>query len=149
VQNRFHTRKKKNTHSVKSYKKGGIVVQQEMVKSGIKRERKIISVSTKRQLTIPQKYYDLLGFDNEAECVLQADSLLIKPLQSTNTSEFSEQILADLISQGLEGAELLNAFKEYSKSIRPAIQKLIKETDEFAKSGKGRMSLDELFGKGE
>jgi len=124
-------------------------VQQEMVKSGLKRERKIISVSTKRQLTIPQKYYDLLGFDNEAECVLQEDSLIIKPLQSTNTSEFSEQILADLISQGLEGAELLSAFKEHLKSIRPAVQKLIKETDEFAKSGKGRMSLDELFGEDE
>ena len=124
-------------------------MQQEMVKNKFKRERKIISVSSKRQLTIPQKYYDLLGFDNEAECVLQADSLIIKPLQSTSTSEFSEQILADLISQGLEGAELLSAFKEQSKSIRPAVQKLIKETDEFAKSGKGSISLDELFGEGE
>ena len=124
-------------------------MQQEMVKSGLRRERKIISVSTKRQLTIPQKYYDLLGFDNEAECVLQEDSLVIKPLQSTNTSEFSEQILADLISQGLEGAELLSAFKERSKSIRPAVQKLINETDKFAKSGKGSLSPDELFGEDE
>lgn len=30
-------------------------------------ERKIISVSTKRQVTIPQKFFDLLGFQNEAE----------------------------------------------------------------------------------
>ncbi|MCL2628889.1 MAG: AbrB/MazE/SpoVT family DNA-binding domain-containing protein, partial [Oscillospiraceae bacterium] len=77
-------------------------MQQEMVISGVKRERKIISVSSKRQLTIPQKYYDLLGFNNEAECVLQDDSILIRPMQNINTSEFSEQILADLISQGYE-----------------------------------------------
>ena len=30
-------------------------------------ERKIISISSKRQVTIPQKYFDLLGFDDEAE----------------------------------------------------------------------------------
>jgi len=130
-------------------KKGGIVVQQEMVISSVKKERKIISVSSKRQLTIPQKYYDLLGFENEAECVLQDDSILIRPLQNINTSEFSEQILADLISQGYEGARLLAAFKEYSKSIRPAVKKLLDEADELVKNEKSGISLDELFGKEE
>ena len=121
-------------------------MQQEMIESKAKRERKIISVSTKRQLTIPQKYFELLGFDNEAECILQEDSLLIRPLQNSKDSDFSEQILADLISQGYEGKELLLAFKQYSKAVRPSVQKLINETDEFAKSKKGRISLDELFG---
>ena len=124
-------------------------MQQEMVISGVKRERKIISVSSKRQLTIPQKYYDLLGFNNEAECVLQDDSILIRPMQNINTSEFSEQILADLISQGYEGSKLLSAFKEYSKAIRPAVKKLIDEADEFAKNEKSGISLDELFGSEE
>ena len=120
-------------------------MQQEMVSNEIKRERKIISVSTKRQLTIPQKYYEYFGFDNEAECVLQDDGLLIRPLRNNEDSDFSEQILADLISQGYEGKNLLTAFKQYSKSVRPAVKKLIDETDEFAKTGKGRVSLDELF----
>ena len=124
-------------------------MQQEMVIGSIKKERKIISVSSKRQLTIPQKYYDHLGFDNEAECVLQDDSIVIRPLQNINTSEFSEQILADLISQGYEGARLLSAFKEYSKSIRPAVKKLIDEADELVKNEKSGISLDELFGKEE
>jgi len=129
--------------------KGGVAVQQEMVISSVKKERKIISVSSKRQVTIPQKYYDLLGFDNEAECVLQYDSILIRPLQKVNTSEFSEQILADLISQGYEGARLLSAFKEYSKSIRPAVKMLIDEADELVKKEESGISLDELFGKEE
>ena len=109
-------------------------------------ERKVISVSTRRQLTIPQKYYDVLGFNNEAECILQDGGLLIRPLQHTNGGEFSEQILADLISQGFEGQELLAKFKEYSKGIKPAVQKLLDETEAFARSGEGRIPLDELFG---
>lgn len=109
-------------------------------------ERKIISISAKRQLTIPQKYFEALGFDNEAECILHDDGLLIRPLHIINGGEFSEQILSDLISQGYEGQELLEKFKQYSMSIRPAVEKLLEETDEFARSGKGRIPIDELFG---
>jgi hypothetical protein len=109
------------------------------------RDRKVISVSTRRQLTIPQKYYDILGFDNEAECILQDGSLLIRPLQHTGGGEFSEQILADLISQGYEGQKLLIKFKEYSKGVRPAVRKLLEETEAFARSGEGRIPMDELF----
>jgi len=108
-------------------------------------ERKVISVSTRRQLTIPQKYYDVLGFDNEAECILQNGGLLIRPLQHTGGGEFSEQILADLISQGFEGQNLLAKFKEYSKKIRPAVEKLLEETKVFAQSGEGCIPMDELF----
>jgi bifunctional DNA-binding transcriptional regulator/antitoxin component of YhaV-PrlF toxin-antitoxin module len=112
-------------------------------------ERKIISVSAKRQVTIPQKYFENLGFDNEAECILQNDGILIRPIRDTGNGEFSEQILADLIAQGLSGRELLEKFKEQSKKVRPAVLKLIDEADAFAKSGKGKVSLDELFDAGE
>ena len=109
-------------------------------------DRKIISVSVKRQLTIPQVYFEALGFGNEAECVLQDDGLLIRPVHQPMSSEFAEQILADLISQKYEGVELLEKFKEYSKAMRPAVAKLIKENEAFAKSGKGQIPIDELFG---
>ena len=112
-------------------------------------ERKIISVSVKRQLTIPQKYFETLGFDNEAECYLQEDGLFIRPLRDTGGSEFSEQILADLISQGYSGQELLKKFKEYSKAVRPAVLKLLEETDAFAQSGEGHIPMEELFRSGE
>ena len=110
-------------------------------------ERKVISISLKRQLTIPQKYYNALGFDNEAECVLQEEGLLIRPIRSTGGGEFSEQILSDLIKQGYEGQALLERFKEQSRTIRPAVQKLLEEADAFAKSGEGRIPMEELFGK--
>ncbi|MCL1941043.1 MAG: hypothetical protein FWG09_03800 [Synergistaceae bacterium] len=108
--------------------------------------RKIISVSPKRQLTIPQKYYDFLGFDNEAECILQDDGLLIRPVRDTGGGEFSEQILSELIAEGHEGTALLEKFRERSQAIRPAVRKLIEEAEDFARSGEGRVPLDELFG---
>ena len=115
------------------------------VRSGGAMERKIISVSVRRQLTIPQKYFEALGFDNEAECILQDGGLFIRPVRNTG-SDFSEQILADLISQGYNGPELLEKFKEHSAAIRPAVGRLIDEADAFAGSGEGRVPLDELFG---
>ena len=121
-------------------------MQQNVIKGGKTLERKIISVSAKRQLTIPQKYFEALGFDNEAECILQEGGLLIRPLRDTNSSEFSEQILADLISQGYQGQELLGKFKQYSKAVRPAVLKLIEESEDYARNGKGRIPVDELFG---
>ena len=115
------------------------------LRSDAKMERKIISVSLKRQLTIPQKYFEALSFSNEAECILQEDGLLIKPVRIEGCGEFSVQILADLITQGYEGQELLIKFKEYSRSVRPAVRKLLVENEAFAKSGEGRIPIDELF----
>ena len=108
-------------------------------------ERKIISVSVKRQVTIPQKYFESLGFDNEAECILHEGGILLRPVRDINSGEFSEQILADLIAQGFSGQELLEKFKEQSKKIRTAVKKLIEEADGMVKSGEGKISLDEMF----
>ena len=109
-------------------------------------ERKIISVSIKRQITIPQKYFEALGFHNEAECILRDDGILIRPVRDINSGEFSEQILADLISQGLSGQELLERFREQSKKVRPAVKKLLAQADAIAKSDEGKITLDEMFG---
>jgi hypothetical protein len=63
-----------------------------------------------------------------------------------SNGEFDEQILADLIAQGYEGQELLDQCGKQSQKVRPAVEKLIEEADTFAKSGEGRLSLEELFG---
>ena len=109
-------------------------------------DRKIISISVKRQLTIPRKYFEALGFSNEAECILRGDGILLRPVKETGGGEFSEQVLADLISQGLEGQELLERFKQQSKKVRPAIEKMIDEADALAQSGGGKVSMAELLG---
>jgi hypothetical protein len=73
----------------------------------------------------------------------------INPVSAENAAggEFSEFILADLISQGYEGSVLLAKFKEKLRLVRPAVQRLIEEADVFAKSGEGRVSFDDLFGE--
>jgi len=64
----------------------------------------------------------------------------------TGNGEFSEQILSDLVAKGYKGHELLERFKEQGCAIRPAVRKLIEEADSFAKSGEGRIPMNELFG---
>lgn len=109
-------------------------------------ERKRISISSKRQVTIPQKFFDMLGFDSEAECILQDNAIILRPVKN-NGGEFSEQILADLIEQGYAGKELLRRFKERQNQVRPAIERMIAEADAMAETpDTGTRSLDELFG---
>jgi bifunctional DNA-binding transcriptional regulator/antitoxin component of YhaV-PrlF toxin-antitoxin module len=108
--------------------------------------RKRVSISVKRQFTIPQKYYEALGFETDAECILQEGGIFIRPLRA-GAADFSEEVLADLVAQGLSGQELLARFKEQMKKIRPAVQSMINEADEVAQSGQGSPSLSELFGK--
>ena len=70
-------------------------------------ERKIVSISSKRQITIPQKFFEALRFTNEAECVIRGNELVIRPARTNSGGEFAEEILAELIKKGLSGDELL------------------------------------------
>jgi bifunctional DNA-binding transcriptional regulator/antitoxin component of YhaV-PrlF toxin-antitoxin module len=69
--------------------------------------KKRISVSQKRQITIPMEFYNSLGIDKEVECYVQNNAIVIRPVRESS-GEFDEQILADLIAQGLSGQELLD-----------------------------------------
>ena len=71
---------------------------------------------------------------------------MIRPVYDTGGGEFSEQILSELIAEGHEGTALLEKFKERSRAIRPAVRKLLEEAETFARSGEGRIPMDELFG---
>ena len=94
-------------------------------KGGSKMNRKILSISSKRQITIPQKFYQELGFGSEAECVVRGDELVIRHVKAAPGGEFAEQILAELIAEGWSGDELLSRFKERQAQIRPAVETLL------------------------
>ena len=79
-------------------------------KGGSKVDKKIVSISSKRQITIPQKFFTMLGFTDEAECMVRGNELIVRPARQNAGGEFAEQILADLIAQGLSGNELLTQF---------------------------------------
>lgn len=112
-------------------------------------ERKTIHISGKRQITIPQKYFEALGFGKEAECILQNNMILIKPVRENTGGEFAEQILADLIAQGYSGEVLLKKFKEEQKKVRPAVEKIIEKAKESAKGNGDFYTYDDVFGSEE
>ncbi len=113
-------------------------------------ESKRVSISSKRQITIPQRFFLALGFGTEAECILRNSELVIRPAREQSGGEFSEMILADLIDKGLSGEELLSEFKKAQKAVRPAVEAMIADAEQVA-SGEDTnyMTYDDLFGSEE
>ncbi|WP_422485396.1 YwpF family protein [Gudongella sp. DL1XJH-153] len=95
-------------------------------------DKKRIKISSKRQITIPAKFYDALKIDKEMECIYTEGMLVLLPIRSEK-SEFAEEILKDLINQGYSGDDLLREFKTMNRKMRPAVEKLIDEADELAR----------------
>lgn len=95
-------------------------------------DRKRISVSRKRQITIPIKFHELLGISSEVDCYVRDGALIIKPIHPEFTGEFAVEILSDLVAQGLSGEQLLAKFTEMNQKVRPAVEVLINEADAIA-----------------
>lgn len=108
--------------------------------------KKRISVSQKRQITIPIEFYNSVGIDKEVECYVQNNAIVIRPVRESG-GEFDEQILADLISQGLSGQELLDKFKETRRSIRPAVERLLDEASLAAQGETPSNTYEDVFGQ--
>ena len=117
-----------------------------VVKGGSFMNRKTIRISEKRQLTIPQKFFEALGFTAEAECILRGNELVLRPGKEQHGGEFAEQILADLIAQGLSGDQLLAEFKKTQKKVRPAVEALLAEAEQAAHGDIESYSYDDVFG---
>ncbi|MEW5954001.1 MAG: AbrB/MazE/SpoVT family DNA-binding domain-containing protein [Bacillota bacterium] len=107
--------------------------------------KKRISVSQKRQITIPIEFYNSVGIDKEVECYVQNNAIIIRPVRETS-GEFDEQILADLIAQGLSGQELLDKFKETRRQIRPAVERLLDEARLAAQGRASSKTYEDVFG---
>ena len=106
--------------------------------------RKIIRVSDKRQITIPNEYYQQLGFEKDAVCYIVENSIVIKPLARTG-GEFSEFMLADLIKEGYEGEALLGEFVRRQSLVRPAIETMLQEAKQAAQNPDNYTTIDNLF----
>ncbi|MBQ9990964.1 MAG: AbrB/MazE/SpoVT family DNA-binding domain-containing protein [Lachnospiraceae bacterium] len=121
-------------------------MQAAMMKGSISMEMKKISISEKRQITIPQKFFTMLGFDTEAECIVRGNELVLRPVKTNAGGEFAEQILADLIAQGLSGEELLTRFKQAQKEVRPAVEAMLAEAEQVAGANAEYATYEDIFG---
>ncbi|MDD3337123.1 MAG: AbrB/MazE/SpoVT family DNA-binding domain-containing protein [Eubacteriales bacterium] len=111
--------------------------------------KKRISVSGKRQITIPIEFFSQLGIDKEVECYVRNGSLIVRPATAEGGGEFAEQILADLIAQGLQGNELMERFKQVNRATRPAVEAMILQADDIASGKTASATMSDLFGEGE
>lgn len=128
--------------------RGEIFMPQKVKNEACALIKKRISVSQKRQITIPIEFFKSIGIDKEVDCYLQNNSIIIRPAHE-NMGEFDEQILADLISQGFSGQKLLARFKEERHKIRPAIENLFKEAHLAAEGKVPFSTYEDVFnGKG-
>jgi len=107
--------------------------------------KKRISVSQKRQITIPIDFFNAIGVENEVDCYVQNNAIIIRPIKN-NGGEFAEEILADLISQGFSGAELLQKFKEMRREIRPAVESLLEEAKAAVNGKSPYFTYEDIFG---
>ena len=116
------------------------------VKGGNPMNRKTIRISEKRQLPIPQKFFEALGFSTEAECILRGNEIVLRPVREQGGGEFAEQILADLIAQGFSGDQLLTEFKKMQKKVRPAVEAMLTQAEQAARGESESSSYEDVFG---
>ena len=113
-------------------------------------EQKRVTISSKRQFTIPKKFFVDLGFDREAVCTKGDGMLIIQPVENrSGGGEFAEQILTDLIAEGFSGQELLDEFKSRQAKVRPAVESILEAARAVA-HGEGEYSTyEDIFGSEE
>jgi len=107
--------------------------------------RKRIPVSETKQISIPIDFFNAVGVENEVDCYVQNNAIIIRPIRN-NGEEFAEEILSDLISQGFSGDELLQKFKETRKKIRPAIESLLEEASAAVNGKSPYFTYEQVFG---
>ena len=96
-------------------------------------------------ITIPHKFFTMLGFDIEAECTVRGNELVIRPVRTNTGGEFAEQILADLIARGYSGNELLERFKKVQGQVRPAVEAMLADAERAASSQSGHISYEDVL----
>ena len=79
-------------------------------------EPQTIKISSKRQITIPARYYEAAGFGEYALCTWTDQGILLQPLDMED-EDVTVDILRSLIKQGFEGEELIERYQEMKRKI--------------------------------
>ena len=109
--------------------------------------QKRVSISSKRQFTIPRKFFTELDFGKDALCYIQGTKLIVEPIKAAGTdSVFAEQILEDLIHEGFEGKALLAEFKARQRKVRPAVERMLDNAKSAAHGKSEYSTYDDVFG---
>lgn len=105
---------------------------------------KRVAVSSKRQISIPKEFHDILNIGEEVVLELHGNHIVLKPAHE-NFDDFSEIIIQDIIAEGYNIHELLTEFRNRKGQLRNAVKSLVEETKAVGK----RTTIDDLFGEEE
>ena len=110
---------------------------------------KKISVSEKRQITIPKEFFDALNIGKEIECSIANNCIIIKPVVDTSLDEFSEYILKDIINDGISNENILNEFKNRKEKLKKAAKTYNDDIDEKIKNQDELLCAEDVFDEGD
>ena len=110
---------------------------------------KKISVSEKRQITIPKDFFDALNIGKEIECGMVDNYIIIKPIQENFTDEFSEYILQDILKEGYKDKDILEEFKKRRNELKKAAKEFNNNIDDEIKNISNLKGINEVFGSDE
>lgn len=110
---------------------------------------KKISVSEKRQITIPKDFFDALNIGKEIECGMVDNYIIIKPVQENFTDEFSEYILQDILKEGYKDKDILEEFKKRRNELKKAAKEFNNDIDNEIKNISSLKGINEVFGSDE
>ena len=109
-----------------------------------KYDHKIVRVTSKRQLTIPKKYYDALKIGDRVKCYQEGRKLVIEPARDDEFWDFSTDILRELVAENFIGEDLLKEFEARKQNAARALERLADEARDDTAAGSGRVA-DDLF----
>lgn len=120
-------------------------------------ENREITVTGKRQITIPKSFYDRLGIEQSLEAYLTTDGIFLKPKKMFETTMYDKdvkKIVQKAISEGFTDEkladEIAHRLDEYNKFISSRIKQFQDDLYTPLDSDEGDVSfngLDTFFNK--
>jgi bifunctional DNA-binding transcriptional regulator/antitoxin component of YhaV-PrlF toxin-antitoxin module len=103
---------------------------------------KTVRVTSKRQLTIPKKYFEALQIGERARCYMQGEKLVIEPAGVDEFWDFTSDILKELVDENYTGKDLLREFEVRKEKTGQGLERMVAEAREDVKAGRGRPVQD-------
>lgn len=116
-------------------------------REGLSMDKKIrlVTVTSKRQFTIPVDFFKELNMSpGKVRCILENGRIIIEPINTSSFWDFSADILQELVSEGLNGEELVKEFKQRKNIVKEAFLNMVNEAKEDIEKGIGR-DAEEVF----
>ncbi|MBS4021732.1 MAG: AbrB/MazE/SpoVT family DNA-binding domain-containing protein [Dethiobacter sp.] len=105
---------------------------------------KIVSVTSKRQITIPKKYFDAMRIGEQVKCYMDGRRLVIEPAHADEFWDFSTDVLRELVAEGYSGEDLLREFDSRKTKVTRALEQMAKEARDDLAAGRGR-PVEDVF----